>query len=140
MAKKYVCQAPYLRNYTSYDHHLWYTCVKWKYLQDFFFIFSKFWFSRLLGGKRAKTLAQNDNKFCLLHSISQELYIIVSSFMVHSCKTISPNVFFIFLKFWFCRLLGVKGQKMTQNNRFEFFILYISGSIDHIIKIFGTQV
>ena len=39
-----------LRNHTSSDCHLWYTCVKWCYLQGFFFIFSKFCFFRLLGG------------------------------------------------------------------------------------------
>ena len=41
----------YLRNHISYDCHLWYICVKWRYLQVcvcvfvfFFFIFWKFWF------------------------------------------------------------------------------------------------
>ena len=28
MTKNYVSLAPYLRNHTSYDCHLWYTCVK----------------------------------------------------------------------------------------------------------------
>ena len=32
MTKNYVHCAPYLRNHTSYDCHLWYTCVKWWYL------------------------------------------------------------------------------------------------------------
>ena len=27
--KNSVCHAPYLRDHTSYDCHLWYTCVKW---------------------------------------------------------------------------------------------------------------
>ena len=36
----YICHAPRLRNRTSYDFHLWYTCVKWKYLQ-WFFLFSQ---------------------------------------------------------------------------------------------------
>ena len=70
-----------------------------------FFIFSKFWFSR-------QKMAQNDLKFCLLHSISQEPYSIWLSFMVHMCKMIiSPGVFFIFSKFWFFR------QKMAQNDK-----------------------
>ena len=42
-------------------------------------------------------------------------------FLLHLCKMmISPGVFFIFVKFWFFRLLGrggVKGQKMTQNEK-----------------------
>ena len=29
MTKKSVCCTQYLRNHTSYDSHLWYTCVKW---------------------------------------------------------------------------------------------------------------
>ena len=42
----------------------------------YFFIFSKFCFFRLLGAKRAKKMGQNDKKFCLSCSISQEPYII----------------------------------------------------------------
>ena len=34
-----VCHTSYLRNHTSYDCHLWYSCVNWKCK-----IFSKFWF------------------------------------------------------------------------------------------------
>ena len=37
--KNYVCRAPYLRNHTPYDCHLWYTIVKWWYLQVIFSIF-----------------------------------------------------------------------------------------------------
>ena len=29
MRKSSVCCAPYLRNHTSYDFYLWYSCVKW---------------------------------------------------------------------------------------------------------------
>ena len=55
MTKKLVCPTPYLRNHTSYDCHLWYTSVKWWYLQIlFFFILSKFWFFGLLGGSKGK--------------------------------------------------------------------------------------
>ena len=35
---------------------------------------------------------------------------------------------------------GVKGQKLTQNYQFQSVTLYISGTVDHIIKIFGRQV
>ena len=44
-----VRRAPYLRNHTSCDHNVWYTCVKWWYIQTFFFSVYKFWFFRLLG-------------------------------------------------------------------------------------------
>ena len=54
MTKNYICCTLYLRNHTSYECHLWYTCVKWWYLQVFFFIFWKFWFFRLLVGNKGK--------------------------------------------------------------------------------------
>ena len=44
-----VCRAPYLRNHTSSDHNFWNTC-KMMISSGVFFIFSKFWFFRLLGG------------------------------------------------------------------------------------------
>ena len=34
----------------------------------------------------------------------------------------------------------LKGEKMTHNYQFQFVTLYISGILDHIIKIFGAQV
>ena len=37
-----VCRTPYLRSRTSSNHDLWYTCVKWWYLQVFFLIFWNF--------------------------------------------------------------------------------------------------
>ena len=46
---------------------------------------------------------------CLLRSMSQELYIMWSLFLVHMYKMISPGGFFFFfhfLKFWFFGLLG----------------------------------
>ena len=47
--------------------------------------------------------------------------------------------------FWIFRKLGEgmgrkKGKKMTYNYQFQSVTLYISGIVDHIIKIFGTQV
>ena len=50
-----------------------------------FFIFSKFWFSGSLVGKRAKK-AQNDEKFWLSHSVSQEPYVIWLWFLVQCVK------------------------------------------------------
>ena len=53
--KNYIRQALYLRNSILCDHNFWHTCVKWWYLQALFFIFSKFWFSRVLsGGKMSR--------------------------------------------------------------------------------------
>ena len=54
---------------------------------------------------------------CLEPYISQESYIVWSSFMVHICKMIiSPGIFFIFSKFWFSDCQGVKVQKMAKNS------------------------
>ena len=127
-----VCHAPYLNNHTSYD--LWYKC-KMITSPGIFFIFSKFWFSGLLGGKRAKTV-QNGKKFCLSHSISQEWYIIWLSFMVHKCKMImSPGIFFIFAKSSFSGLLAGKRAKTVQNGKIfclshsisqEWYIIWLS--------------
>ena len=87
---KKLSQTSYLRNHTSYDCHIWYTYVKW------IFIFSKFLFSRSLGGKRAKNGPKLENK-------------------VHKCKMImSPVVLFIFSKFWVFWIVG--RVKMTKTS------------------------
>ena len=58
-----------------------------------------FWVVRGLKGQK---MAQNDKKFCLSHSVSQEPYIIWLWFLVHMCKMIiSPATFFIFQNFDF---------------------------------------
>ena len=62
----------------------------------------------------------------------------------------SPDVFFIFFKFLFSGLLGeggggggggggVKGQKMAQNEKTFFVSLHISGTVPHVIVVFGTH-
>ena len=64
-------------------------------------------------------MAQNDQKFYLLHSIPQELYIVWSSFMFHVCKMITfPGMLFHFFKIlitWVFR--GLKGWLMVQNDK-----------------------
>ena len=56
---------------------------------------------------------------CSLCTISQELYIMWSWFLVNMCKmTISPSIFFSFFKvllFW--AVMGIKGQKIAQNEK-----------------------
>ena len=85
----------------------------WCYLQAFF---SKFW----------QKMVQNQKRFCLLNAMSLEPYIIWLSFVVDICKMIiSPGFFFHFLKiliFWFAS--GIKGQKMTQNDK-SFCLLHL---------------
>ena len=102
---KKICCSWYLRNNLSYDCHLWYTCVKWWYLPGLFFHFFKtliLWVVKEGGGVKGQKMVQNENKFCLSRSISQESYIIWFWFKVLMCKMIiSPGIFFIFWKFWF---------------------------------------
>ena len=118
MTKNYVCCARYLRNHTSYDCHLWYTSVKWWYLQAFFSFFQNFDFQVISGVIRTKN-STKWQKNCVLHSISQEPCIIWLLFLVHQFKMIIPSgVFFIFSKFWFFGLGQSKVRKwpkMTKN-------------------------
>ena len=85
--------------------HLWYTYVKWWYLQGCFLFIQNCDFVGCWEGKKAKNRPKWE-KLCLSHSISHKSYIIFS-FMVHMWKMImSPGVFFIISKFWFSVLLG----------------------------------
>ena len=87
-------------------------------------------------------MAQNDKKFCLLHFISQEPYIIWFSFMVHMYEMIiSTGVFFIISKFWFSGLLeGKRAKNSPKWQNIWSVALYISGTIHHLIVIYGTHV
>ena len=131
----YIRHMPYLRNSIAYDHGFWYTCVKWWYLQVFFLlIFSFFW---LLGQK----IAQDDKKICLFYWISQEPYIIWLSFMVHKCKMIiSPGFFLFFSKFWIFGFLGGSNGKKWPKMTKKLVSLRISGTVPHMIMVFGTHV
>ena len=99
-----------------------------------FLIFSKFWFSRLLGGKRAKNSPKWQKILSVTPSTSQEPYIIWLSFMLHLCKMIiSPGNFFIFFKiliFWVVR--EVKAQKMVLNGK-KFYLLYSISEESYVI-------
>ena len=83
--------------------------------------FSKFWFSGLSGGERAKKKICRD-----LYLRSQEPWIIWSSFVVHKCKMMIYPVCFFFLVvvvFHSLKILifwvdsGVEGQKVAQNDK-----------------------
>ena len=112
----------------------------------FFFFFFFFHFFKILilwvvmGYRGDEKIARNDKKLCLSCSISQEPYIILS-FVVHKCKMISPGVFLIFSKFWFFGLLGESnGKNGPKWQKTLSFALYISGTIHHMILIYGTHV
>ena len=128
MTKNYVSHALNLSNHTSYDCYLWYAFVKCLYFQMFIFHFFKiliFWVVSLVKGQK---MTQNNKKFCLLRSVSQELYTMWLSFMVHMCKIISLQallLLLLFLLFFFhflkILILGIArwviGQKMAQNDK-----------------------
>ena len=93
-------------------------------------------------GVKGHKIAQNDKKFCPLHSISQEPYIIWLSFMVYICKIImSSRIFFHFYKsltFWIHS--GLKGRQTIQNDKKLSDTFHISGTIHHVIVIYGANV
>ena len=74
------------------------TRVKWRHIQFVFFsFFQNFDFVGCYGVKGQK-MDQNDKKFCLSHSVSQEPYLVWLWFLVHMCKMmISPAICFSFL-------------------------------------------
>ena len=80
-------------------------------------------------------------KFCLVHFISQEPYIIWFSFMVLMCKMIlPPQIFFILSKFWFSELLGGKRVNSPKWQSIWSVVLDIPGTIHLMIIFCGTQV
>ena len=79
----------------------------------FFYFFKIFIFSVVRRVKWQK-ITHNDKKLCLLLSISQELYIMWSWFMVHMCKrVISLGVFYV--SFFSCKRVknGLKWQNIV---------------------------
>ena len=63
---------------------------------------------QFVSGVKGQTTVQNDKKFCLPHSISQEPL----PFIVQMCKMrIYSAVFFNFKILIFCSVRGLKGQK-----------------------------
>ena len=106
------------------------------YLQDFFFIFSKFWFFQVFqGSKRAVTKWQKI-LFVTLHISWAIPHIHICEchlWCIHKCKMISPCCIFIF------RVVGVKGQKTVQNDRKFCPSCSISQNPYYIIVIYGTH-
>ena len=78
MTKKLVCPTPYLRNHTSYDCHLWYTSVKWWYLQILFFFHSFkiliFWVAGRVKGQKWPKMTKN-SVHCTLYIRNHTSYV-----------------------------------------------------------------
>ena len=59
--KHSVSHAPYLRNHSSGDCHLCYTCVKW-YISKWFFDFFKILIFQVVMGLKVQKMVQNNKK------------------------------------------------------------------------------
>ena len=119
-----------------------YGTLLWNYISWVFFIFSKFWFSGLLGGCKREKAVQNVKKFCLLYSISQEPYIILL------------RLWYTYVKWWYLQgcflfiqnfdFVGCWESKKAKNRpKWEKIMslpLHISRTIHHMIFIYGTHV
>ena len=96
---KKFCHAPYLRNNTSYDCHLWYTFLK--YLQAYFsFINFLFYFWGSLGPKRAKNGPKQQNilsvSFCILGTMHHMIVIFGTKVLNDGISwMVSPGIFIL---------------------------------------------
>ena len=63
---KNLCRTLYFRNHTSYDLHLWYTCMCKRIIYTgIFFIFFKIWIFGIIRGEvKGQKMAQNYKRFC----------------------------------------------------------------------------
>ena len=111
-----------------------------------FFIFSKFWFSgsiesKRAKGKRAKISPEWQKIVCLCHTPYLKNH---TSYDCHLwCKCVKwwyLRVVFSILKFWFSGLSGAwKGKKWPKMTKISV-TPYISGTMYHVIFIYGTHV
>ena len=88
---------------------------------------------------KGQKMTQNGNKFFLFPYLGNRTSL-DCGFQYTCIKWLYLQQFFIFPKFWFFGFLGRRGQKMTHNYQFQSVTLYISGTVDHTIKIFDILV
>ena len=116
----------YLRNSIPYDHDFGYTGVKWWYLQAYFyFYFFDIFIFRAVTRVKGQKMAQDDKKFCLLHSMSQEPY----SYDCHLYGTLVENDDISWYFVHFQILILWVFDKMTKNS----VSLLISETASHVI-------
>ena len=125
MTKKSVCHTSYLINHTSYNCHLWYTSVKWQYLQAFFHFLKILIFRVVKRAKEQKTVGwwkgkkwSKMTKNSVLYTSYLRNHASYDCHLWYTCKfIISPGYFFNFfltLIFW---VRGAKVQKVAQNHK-----------------------
>ena len=136
MTKDSVFRAPYLRNCTSYDRHLCYTSVKWCYLQAVFIFFQNFDFPVVSGWKGKIWPKMTKHYVCFTPYLRNRTSYDYGFWYTFAKWWYFQHFFFFF--FHFFKIL--MNEKKTYNYQFQFVTLYISGTVNHIIKIFGTQV
>ena len=119
MTKKFcpscsISQEPYIR-WLSFMVHI----CKMIISPVIFFNFSKFWFSRVSGGRgggvKGLKKAQKDKKLSVAPYISGTIYHMIFVDGTNVVNKISSGIFFIVSKFWFSGSLGGwKSKKMAQ--------------------------
>ena len=85
----------------------------------FFYIFSKFWFLRSILGQNSKKWPEMTIMSVTFH-IWESIHRIIVFFLLHKFKMMtSPDVCFIFSKFWFPGLLGVGGNRVGNGPKWQ---------------------
>ena len=136
----YIQHKPCLTKSIACDHDFWNTCIKWWYLQMFFFFLNFVIFS-FLGGKRAKH-SQRWLKKSVCCSWYLRNHISYDCHLWYTCvnDNISRTFFHFFKIFIFWIVRGVKGQKISQNDK-KFYLSCLMYQKPYImIVICGTQV
>ena len=117
---KKFCLSCFIRISGIIHHMIFiYGALMWHDISRNFKNFFKVLIFWVVNGVKGQKMAQNEKKLCLLHPISQEPYIIWSSFVVCKCKMIISFFLNFFKTLNFQVLGGSKGKKwpkMTKNS------------------------
>ena len=139
---------PYLRNSIAYDNDFWHICVNWwyvQYIQVFFSSFFFFFFEILIvwvgsGVKRQICPKMIKNSVCCSSYLRNHTsyvyhlwYTCVKGWYLQVFLFIFPN-----LIYWVVR--GWKGKQWSKMRKVLSGSLNISGTIHHMIFIYGAHV
>ena len=116
MTKNTVCCAPYLKNHTSYDCHLWYTFV---ISPGVFLNFLKIFIFGVVSGVEGHKMVQNDkNILSVALHVSETIHDMI---VIYGTLVETNNIsrcFFHFFKILILQIVsGLKGQEMAQNDK-----------------------